>query len=350
VVSQRADEFLHGFESAAHDSGAPLVQEPSSPPRAVVLPEGVEGFLEEVGPGGSEIIAHDVGEFIELAVGEIFQALEETVAGVFEQRFVTLLVEGFDFIAADLVDGFAELFDDVKAIEDVEGFWKLFLDDLEVGLPHVGADGLDLGAPVLAEVVKEAQEGFDSASIDDAEQASLAFIDLVDEGHVVVAFAVGDFVDSEGLDALEIPVFEAESDDPGDRAKDDVPRGVKALGHLFPTQKAGPASQEMAHGVAAGVFAIGPRHLFDGDSTIGTIDSAHGIAKEDTDIPQRHEAKESEAQPVVSRARLATFRAPGFAVGPWLNINDQGWLNLIADSGPPAISVNKAFDRVEFVE
>lgn len=56
MVAQCADEFLHGGEFAAHGAGAPFLEIPTRPARTVVLPEGVEGFLERERPDGFEVV------------------------------------------------------------------------------------------------------------------------------------------------------------------------------------------------------------------------------------------------------------------------------------------------------
>jgi hypothetical protein len=106
----------------------------------------------------------------------------------------------------------------------------------------------------------------------------------------------------------------------------------------------------MAHGVAARVLAIGPGHLLDGHSAGAAINPPHGVAQEHADIPQGHETEKSDAQAVVSGPGLAALRTPGFAVGPWANIDHQGRVVLLADDRPPAFSVNETFDRMKLVE
>ena len=100
---------------------------------------------------------------------------------------------------------------------------------------------MDGVALILAQGVGQpVTQSFFVAVFDDADQAARAVVDLVDEGHVVVAFGVGDFVDTDGADAVEDAVGEAMFDDPLDAAKDAVPFGVKHTRAVFPTEQAGP--------------------------------------------------------------------------------------------------------------
>lgn len=78
------------------------------------------------------------------------------------------------------------------------------------------------------------------AVLNDAEKAFASAVDLIDESHVFVAFAVGDFIDTEGGDVLQNAVFEAIFDDPFYRTADSVPIGMEASGCFFPAHPPGP--------------------------------------------------------------------------------------------------------------
>ena len=240
VVAQRADEFLHGGEFAPHGAGAPFLEEPTRPTRTVVLPEGIEGFLEREGADGFEVVFKQVAQFGGLPDGEVGPALEETITGVFEDGFVAVGGELFGFLASDFINGLAEFLGDVEAVEHVEGGGQHPGDDVQVGFPHVGADDFDFRAALGSESLEEAGERLGVTVANDAEEALAAVVDLIDQGHVFVPFAVGDFIDADGGDVLQIAVFEAEIDDPFHRAADGVPVGVEAGGGFLPAQAPGP--------------------------------------------------------------------------------------------------------------
>lgn len=90
-----------------------------------------------------------------------------------------------------------------------------------------------------------------------------AVVDLIDEGHVVVAFGVGDFVHADGGDAFKLAVGEAVFDNPFDAAQYAVPFGVKHVGAVFPTEFARPLGEEDAHVIGEAVFAAGPGDGFE---------------------------------------------------------------------------------------
>jgi hypothetical protein len=78
VVAQCADERLHLREFAAYGNGAPFFEEPTRPARAVVLPEGVEGFLERQSSDRFQFVFEQIAEFGGLPDGEVRPALEKT--------------------------------------------------------------------------------------------------------------------------------------------------------------------------------------------------------------------------------------------------------------------------------
>ena len=121
---------------------------------------------------------------------------------------------------------------------------QFLADDLQIGLPHVGADEYDFGNYFLAHGGEESLEGFEGSLLTHPEQAGDADIDLVDQRQVLVAFGVLDFVHSDGVDLAQNPVFQAPGDDVLDRVENLLPGSTKRLGSFFPGQAARPAGQE----------------------------------------------------------------------------------------------------------
>jgi len=73
--------------------------------------------------------------------------------------------------AAHVVEGFIHLGDDVKTVEDVECLRAFVANHAEIGLSHVGANELDMGAEFCSEHGEESLEGFDGSLLADPEQA-----------------------------------------------------------------------------------------------------------------------------------------------------------------------------------
>ena len=271
------DEFLHGIEFAAHSPCAPLFEEPTCPVWAVILPEPIKGLFEQICSNGLEIEFEQVLEFSVLPGGEVFRAFEEAVTGSAEYGIESIAFELFGFDAPDFIDGFTEFFDDMETVQDIERGRQHPSDDVEIGLPHVGANDFDPGTALGTEVLEEAGERLGLALLDNPEQAFAALVDLIDEGHVFVAFAVGNFIDADRGDVLQIPVLQSEIDDPFHRAADGVPGGVEAGCGLLPTQSAGPSCEEMPEDITTYVLALSPRHGFDLDAAGRAFDPAHGV-------------------------------------------------------------------------
>jgi len=349
VVAQGADEFLHRAKPAAHRPSAPFPQIPSRPARAVVLPEGVEGFLEHPCPDGFQVILEQIAELGGLPGGEVARAFQKAEARFPEDGFVASCGKFLGFLAADFIDRFEQLLGDVEAVEDVERGGQHGGDDVEVGLPHVGADHFDLCATLRSQGLEKAGERCGVAVFDDAEETAAAAVDLIDEGHVSVAFAVGDLIDPDGRDALQIPVFQAETDDPFHGAADVVPACLEAFGGFFPAQAPGPGGEEMAVGVAAGMLALRPRDGLDLDAALRAIHPAHGVGEKDGDVPDGDELELARGgHPVVAGAAFPAAGADGAGVGPGDERGDDAGLAAADDRFDRL--VNEALERVDFVE
>ncbi len=93
---------------AGHRTGAPFLEIPFCPAGAVVLPKGIEGFLEQPCPYGFEVISNQFAEFGGSLDGEVTGAFQKAVARLAEDGFTAFGRELTDFI-----DGFKELFSNV---------------------------------------------------------------------------------------------------------------------------------------------------------------------------------------------------------------------------------------------
>ena len=87
--------------------------------------------------------------------GEITRSLQEAIARTFQNGFVSFLMESFRLIASDLIDGFIEFFHNVKAVLNVECFGKHFSNDVEVWLPHIRTNHLNLTTIIRPKVDEE---------------------------------------------------------------------------------------------------------------------------------------------------------------------------------------------------
>ena len=132
-------------------------------------------------------------------------------------------MEPFDLITPDLIDSFIEFFYNVKAVQNVECFGKHFSNDLEVWLPHIRTNHLNLTTIIRSKADEEIPQRIFLSVFDNSEKPFASGVDLVDQRHVLMAFVISDFIDSKGGDIPEFTVFEAVIDDPLHGAIDFVP-------------------------------------------------------------------------------------------------------------------------------
>src|SRR5690606_32332235 len=128
-------------------------------------------------------------------------------------------------------------------------------DHLQVRLPHIRTDVLELGAALLAKPTEETQQGLQLALLAYPQQPLAVAVDLVDQGQILVPLLPGDFVNPNGAYTAKVPVLTSPLHSHLHRAKDTLPRGAEHLGGLFPTQTLRPTGQEPTHGLCQGPFA-----------------------------------------------------------------------------------------------
>ena len=139
VRPKRACHGLEGFEPRTHDPRAPSVEEPASPRGGTVAPECLEGFFVQIGPDGTERMAEDVDELVDLGGSKVLRPLEETPTRVFERQ-EALAAEILALFTADFVHGLVQALHDVEAVQDMDGLRCPAGNDLDACLPHVTRD------------------------------------------------------------------------------------------------------------------------------------------------------------------------------------------------------------------
>ena len=212
--------------------------------------------------------------------------------------------EGMDLRAADLVDGFAEVFADMKAVKDMERGWQGFGDDAQIGLPEVRANEAHLLTARGSQATKDRFQAVAGAILADPEQAACSLIDLIDQ-RPEFAFAHRDFIDSQGSNPVQVAVPQSPAHHPFDRSIHIVPRNAKRRSHILPGKQARPLGQEKAQRVAELQFAAGPGEVFDMHSAARTVHAPRPVNQKYGNGPQRNKAPASRlAACVVNRRRL----------------------------------------------
>jgi hypothetical protein len=111
-----------------------------------------------------------------------------------------------------------------------------------------------------------------------------------------VLLGVLDFIDANGVDLAERPVFQTPGYDMFYSVEDLVPGCAKGFRRLFPMTVAAPNGLGRA-------FTVAPWNFFDSHRAAATIDAPHGAHKEDEKPPQGSEPKASFGEFVVPGKR-----------------------------------------------
>src|SRR5260370_263991 len=98
----------------------------------------------------------------------------------------------------------------MEAVEDMEGLRAFLTNYLQIWLPHVRASEQDFRRQVVADQGEESLKRFDGSLLADPEQTSHPEIDLVDQGQVLVAAGILDFVHANGVDGTQCPMSQPE--------------------------------------------------------------------------------------------------------------------------------------------
>src|ERR1019366_4815971 len=239
---------------------------------------------------------------------EILFALQNAPARFLQQRLMTFRGHLAGLGGADLIQRLIHLGDDVDAVEDMQRLGTFLTDHLQVGLPHIRADELDLRSELLSDDGEETLEGFDGAFLADPEQAGGPLVDLVDQGQVLVAFGVLDFVYTDGADRLQGAMLQAPADHILDGIAHFIPRSVERFGGFLPGELPRPAGQKQHIGSGQLVLAIAPGNLLDDHAAVAALDAPHAVQQEYQKAPQRDELEAPQGKMIVTRCRLVASR------------------------------------------
>src|SRR3990172_12107845 len=218
-----AGKLLHRLNSRAHGLRAPLIEELAGPDGRVVIPEALERFLQQVRPDTREVVAHQVTQFKALPVGQVLRAFEQAPARMLEQRLVALLRHAARLGGSHIIEREVHLGDDVEAVPDIERGGAVLLDELQVGLPHIRADELDLLTEFFADESKNLREALLGALLADPQQPLATGFDLIDERQILMAAAILELVHADSTDLIEATVLQAPLHDILDGVEDLLP-------------------------------------------------------------------------------------------------------------------------------
>ena len=345
---QRLGDLLHRVDLRSHSSSAPAVEEFPRPVGGDVAPKELKVLFEQVASDRLEVVAQQISQLDVLGGSEILGAFEQPPSTALEHRHEPLGLELTGFGGSYLVDRLIDVGDDMEAVKDMDGLWSFLRQHLQVGLPHVAANELQLCAALFAELSEESQQSPDGAFFADPQEALASGVDLVDKGQVAVASMPLDLIDTDRFDTVEISVIQAPLDDIVNSSEDGLPTGTESLGDIGPSEQACPLREEQGVGSCQRRLALCPRDALDPDAALGAIDAPHGVDEDDGNGPQRHEVEASRCAGVVAWASASAARTNGSSVGPRsdLDLKDQ----LLAVGAQNDLFVDERRKLVESVE
>ena len=347
VRAQGAGDFFEWFETAASDFHAPGIQELCRPSWGKVGPEVLEGFDQKEGSQGAQARALDLAHPAALGRGPVGAFFEEGPAHFLEQGIETGLDAGAGFFTPDVIDGFVELLDDVKAVQDMQGLGQEVSCTVEVGLPHVGAKEADALAEVFTHDLEEEIDGGLGAVVADPEEAFGALIDLVNQRPELVFFTDMNFIDPQGTHSGEIPVLDAKLHDPLDGRINVGPGTAKTAGDLGPGKQSSPPGQKEAKDIAVLVLTACPGHLLDGGTTVWTVDAPWGIGQKDGQPPERNKVPSTLGLSVISGGRFSTPGADAASALPCGDLDSENRLAGGLVRFECCTAIDKSLDRVK---
>src|SRR5580658_2519155 len=317
MSAQGASDFLHGLDAAAHGLKTPEVQEQAGPIGRVVGPELLEVLLEQVSADGLQVVAEQIAEAELLLGSEILLALEHAPARLLQQRRMSIARQPARFSGTNLIQGLVHFGGDVEAVQDMQGQGTLVPNHVQIGLPHIRADKQNPGSHLLTDDGEEALKRFDGAFLADPQQANESRVDLVDQGQVLVAFGVLDFIHADGVDRLQRAMLQAPVDHILDSIMHPVPGGVERLSGFLPGELARPAGQEQHVGFGGMVFAVAPRKFLCHYAAIMALHASPTVEQEDQKAPERDELEAPFREPIVTGRRLVASGAHRLGALAW---------------------------------
>ena len=206
VFSKRIDKFSHGFKTSSESCCSPSLEESFGGPWRFEVPELLEFVLEKPSPVDTAVSFCERMEDARILFGASGRVSEKEPAQAFEY-FAFLPACFSPLFLPDLIKGRIDGFDDMETIQDQGGFTAMLLNGPYVGFTHVTGGPENL-------VFLIAREAFLEEDVNRLPALALAdpydtgSIQVVDDGSVFMALAVGDLIHTDGCqspDPMAIP-------------------------------------------------------------------------------------------------------------------------------------------------
>ena len=115
----------------------------------------------------------------------------------------------------------------MKAVQDVQCLGAVAFDQLQIGLPHIGAHELDARGDVFADEGEEALKALDGALLTDPQQPRALRVNLIDQCQVLVPASILDLVHANRPQRAQGAMGQAPLDHVLHRMTHRVPAGVE---------------------------------------------------------------------------------------------------------------------------
>src|ERR1039457_3969420 len=189
MPTQGAGDLFHGLDPGPQDLAAPFVEELASPGGRVVIPELLKGFLQKVSADSLQVAAEQFARPEALFDLQILVAHQQHPARFLQHGTGTFGGHAARFAGVDLIESFVHLSHDVEPVEDVQSLGAFFADELQVRLPHVGADENDLRGDFFTDDGEKSLERFGGSFLPDLRIPDRKSTRL-NSSHLVISYAV----------------------------------------------------------------------------------------------------------------------------------------------------------------
>ena len=275
-------EFFHGFQPTMTGPPEPLFEMFFSPPAGDIIPELLETLFKEVSSNHSVVQLDQIRETALLLWFKVPGILQKNVAGFLKIDFLFTRKLPHLF-PADFIQSMIEMLDDVEPVEENLRLRKMTSDRLQVGRPHVTADGPDRSCLPFSQPLEELIQSLLFSVLSDPDQ--LFSLQVVDQREIVMTFLAADLVNADYMQGLPFSPLQSLGHSAPDYGSNYLPIEIEVLSHFLPThlagQKGNGAGQIRGHPAPTG----SPGNFLDTHSTDRTLNPVRRIGQNQRLIP-----------------------------------------------------------------
>jgi hypothetical protein len=201
VFSESIDKFSHGFETSSECCCSPSFEKSFGGPWGFEVPELLEFVLEEPSSVDTAVTFSERMEDARILFGPGGRVFEKEPAEPF--KYFAFLGRCFSpLFLPDLIEGCIDGLDDMETIQDQGSVTAMLLNGPYVGFTHVTGGPENLVSLIGGEAfLKEEIDRISALAL--ADPYDTRSIQVVDDGSVFMALAVGDLIHTDGCQASD---------------------------------------------------------------------------------------------------------------------------------------------------